>query len=500
MANYNLGLTIENIKMITRMFLDIFIVWMLIYYAIKIVKNNSRTIQIFKGIILILVVDGLAKILGLNTVSKVANMFVNWGFLAIIIVFQPEIRSLLERLGKSNVFSRITTLTGNEREDLVNQLVTAVMLLSQDQTGALISLEQSQHLTDYIKTGTPINSVVTAELLTSIFVTSTPLHDGAVIIQGDRIACASAYFPPTNLELSSKYGARHRAAIGISEITDAITVVVSEETGTVSITEAGKLINVDRKQLRDYLMRVVCGEENEINPNTRKVSLQDDEHEEDVEHTSYSTTEEPYIVDDAVVKSNTSVLSKLAIKRHDANKKSKNKTKANKDAKNHHRLGKNDKTKVDEMLDHEEASIKLPKKKKRPIPSYPDKKSNFEEEEERKLLERLMEADKKARQEDIKKFDISKLKNDANLPEKKPVVKKEKKPVFSAEFNDISETGNIKLKEIQEKAKALENLDFSLDQELNSQLSILDQQQTKLEKTKVLDKKSKKGRRDGLWR
>ncbi len=246
------------------MFLDIFIIWLILYYALRIIRNNARTIQIFKGIMVIIVIDGLAKILGLKTVQYLADMFINWGLLAIIIIFQPEIRSLLEKMGKSNVFSRITTLTGNERENLVDNIVTAVMLLSKDQTGALISIEQGHSLEDFIQTGTRLNSDVTAELLTSIFVTSTPLHDGAVIIQGDKIACASAYFPPTNMELPSRYGARHRAAIGISEITDAVTIVVSEETGNVSIAEGGKLIVVDREELRNYLLRVICGENTEV--------------------------------------------------------------------------------------------------------------------------------------------------------------------------------------------------------------------------------------------
>ena len=264
MAGYNLSISFETIKNITVAFLDIFIIWLIFYYALRIIRNNARTVQIFKGIMLIILIDGLAKILGLRTVQYLADMFLNWGLLAMIIIFQPEIRSILERIGKSSIFSRMTTLTGNEREQLVDNIVTAVMLLSKDQTGALITIEQGHSLEDFIQTGTRLNSDVTAELLTSIFVTSTPLHDGAVIIRGDKIACASAYFPPTNMDLPSRYGARHRAAIGISEITDAVTIVVSEETGNVSIAEGGKLIVVDRDELRNYLLRVICGEETEL--------------------------------------------------------------------------------------------------------------------------------------------------------------------------------------------------------------------------------------------
>ena len=264
MSAYNLNLTLENIRTITVMVLDIFILWFILYYTLKIVKGNIRTSQIFKGIVFVVLIDGLAKLFGLKTLQALTGLFINWGFLAVIIIFQPEIRQLLERLGKTNVFSRITTLTGDEKENLVEQIVTAVMLLSKDQTGALISIEQSHSLEDFITTGIRLNSDVTAELLTSIFVTSTPLHDGAVIIQGDKIACASAYFPPTNMELPGRYGARHRAAIGISEITDAVTIVVSEETGSVSITEGGKMMAVNRDQLRDYLLRVILGEATKV--------------------------------------------------------------------------------------------------------------------------------------------------------------------------------------------------------------------------------------------
>lgn len=267
MSIYSFGLTFSNIRSFIVMLLDIFVMWFIFFYALKIVRSNQRTIQIFKGIILVIVIDALAKLLGLKSLEYLADMFINYGFLAIIIIFQPEIRSLLEKIGQSNIFSRMTTLTGNEKENLVDQIVTAVMLLSKDQTGALISIEESQSLDAYVATGTKLNSDVTAELLTSIFVTSTPLHDGAVIIQGDKIACASAYFPPTNADLPSRFGARHRAAIGFSEVTDAVTIVVSEETGAVSITESGKIIPIkDRKSLREYLYKAIVSSNNDKSP------------------------------------------------------------------------------------------------------------------------------------------------------------------------------------------------------------------------------------------
>lgn len=353
MSAYTLNLTLQNIRTIIVVFLDIFIMWLVFYYALKIVRANSRTIQIFKGIILIVVIDGFAKVLGLKTLQFFTDMFINWGFLAIIIIFQPEMRSLLERIGKTNVFSRITTLTGNEKENLVDQIVTAVMLLSKDSTGALISIEQAHSLDDFIATGTMLNSDVTAELLTSIFVTSTPLHDGAVIIQGDKIACASAYFPPTNLELPSRYGARHRAAIGISEITDAVTVVVSEETGTVSITEGGKIFVMHgRDELRDYLMRVICGEVTEVK----------------TKHTGSMSVSENFTVvnADKNPEKEENVLSKLALNKQTANGTDK--------------IEAEDVVPAGEKIDQihkeadkeaREAAIKLPHKKHRPEPSYP---------------------------------------------------------------------------------------------------------------------------------
>ncbi|MBR3352809.1 MAG: diadenylate cyclase CdaA, partial [Erysipelotrichaceae bacterium] len=197
----------------------------------------------------------------LTTVEWITNNIVSWGFLAIIVVFQPEIRSILERLGKSNAFARISVLSASEKERLVDELVAATANLSNSKTGALITLEQSHSLNEYIKTGVPLNSLVSAELLCSIFVTSTPLHDGAVIIQGDRMACASAYFPPTNMELPSRYGARHRAAIGISEVSDAVTIVVSEESGRVGVTYNGKIFQMNEQKLRSFLTKIILNKE-----------------------------------------------------------------------------------------------------------------------------------------------------------------------------------------------------------------------------------------------
>lgn len=277
MLNYT---TQQTIIQMFRMFFDILILWVLLYYTIKIVRNNSRTAQIFKGIILILIIRAIANFFGFKAVDWLAGVLVTYGFLAIIIIFQPEIRSLLEKLGKSSVFSRLNTLSVNERLRLVDELVNATMACSTGRVGALITLEQGHSLSDFIKTGTSMNSIVTAELLQTIFMPTTPLHDGAVIIQGDRIACASAYFPPTNLDVPSRYGARHRAAIGISEITDSVTIVVSEKSGRISIAEEGKLTAMTQQSLRTYLEQVILQDEEELyhsDPNKAVGTVQKEE-------------------------------------------------------------------------------------------------------------------------------------------------------------------------------------------------------------------------------
>ena len=267
MLNYS---TLQTLIQLVRMVADIGILWILLFYTIKIVRNNTRTAQIFKGIILILIIRAIANYFGFKAVDWLAGVLVTYGFLAIIIIFQPEIRTILERLGKNTFFSRLSTLSGSERERLVDELVSATMNLSSNRVGALITIEQGVSLNDFIKTGTPINSLVTADLLNTIFLPNTPIHDGAVIIQGDRIACASAYFPPTNLIVPTRFGARHRAAIGISEITDSITIVVSEKSGRVSIAEEGKLVPVNQTELRNFLKQIILHGEEEVTAESSK--------------------------------------------------------------------------------------------------------------------------------------------------------------------------------------------------------------------------------------
>ena len=362
MSAYNLSSLWDKFLTFSTTVIDIVVIWMIILAALRIVRGKSSTMQIFKGIIFVIIVDVLAKVMNLKTLQFLTNMFINWGFLAVIIIFQPEIRTILERLGKSSFFSRMSSLSGNEKEKLVDNIVTAVRLLSADQTGALISIEKSHPLDDFIATGTRLNSDVTAELLTSIFVTSTPLHDGAVIIQGDKIACASAYFPPTTADIPSRYGSRHRAAISISEITDAITIVVSEETGNVSIAEGGKLIAVNEQQLRKYLTHIIVGQTEE--------NGEDDDDETMIEADVHELQTK---MDDTPAANEETILETGKITAEEVIPAEQNGTSTNKK----HAL-----QDVHEAADAaaKAASIKLPHKKKRPTPSYPThNKANYKQ-------------------------------------------------------------------------------------------------------------------------
>lgn len=256
-------ITLPKLLQFGQVLLDILIMAVIIHYSLRIIRNNARTIQIFKGILFVLFANVIAKILGFQTVETFTQTFMTWGILAVIIIFQPEIRSVLERLGKSRVFSTASTLTISQRDKLINEIVTAVKQLSADKIGALITIEQDISLADYISTGTSLNSEVSSEILFSIFVVGTPLHDGAVIIQGNQIAAASAYFPPTDEWLPAKYGARHRAGIGISEVSDSVTIIVSEETGLVSVAQSGRMSLISVKELSAYLHKVLFDEEAE---------------------------------------------------------------------------------------------------------------------------------------------------------------------------------------------------------------------------------------------
>ncbi|MCC6110866.1 diadenylate cyclase CdaA [Limosilactobacillus fermentum] len=221
--------------------IDILVIWFLIYELMVLVRG-TRAVQLFKGIIIIIVVKLISWYIGLTTVSWVMDQIINWGVIAMVVIFQPEIRRGLEHLGRGTMFTR--TKTENEEEEaLITQLDQAIQYMSKRRIGALIAIEMDTGLEEYIETGIPLDAEVTGALLINIFIPNTPLHDGAVIIKGGRIAVAAAYLPLSDSKLIPKeLGTRHRAAVGISEVTDALTIVISEETGGVSITKDNELI------------------------------------------------------------------------------------------------------------------------------------------------------------------------------------------------------------------------------------------------------------------
>jgi len=229
-------MTIPSIGDILTRILDISIVWLMFYYLLKNLKNNVKLILIFKGVIIVAVIKILSVLLNLYTIGLILDYIISWGPLALIIIFQPEIRAVLESIGRSQLLGRHKVLTGDEREKVVFEIMGAIEYLKRNRIGALMVIERNVSLQEYIEPATKIYADITAPLIESIFFPSNPLHDGGIIIQGDKITCAAAVFKTSmNPNVSKKLGTRHRAALGIAEETDAIALIVSEESGRISI-------------------------------------------------------------------------------------------------------------------------------------------------------------------------------------------------------------------------------------------------------------------------
>ncbi|AND37804.1 MULTISPECIES: diadenylate cyclase CdaA [Cytobacillus] len=221
--------------------IDILLVWYVIYKLIMIVKG-TKAVQLLKGIFVIILVKVASDKFHLQTLGWMMEQVLLWGFLAIIIIFQPELRRALEQLGRGRFFSRTANQEEENQEKLVESIAKAVDYMAKRRIGALISVERETGLNDYIETGIQLDSKISSELLINIFIPNTPLHDGAVIIQKNCVAAAACYLPLSESPFISKeLGTRHRAALGISEVTDSITIIVSEETGSVSLTKNGEL-------------------------------------------------------------------------------------------------------------------------------------------------------------------------------------------------------------------------------------------------------------------
>ena len=237
-----MAITLDSILSILNKTIDILLVWLMYYYILKNIKNNVKLTLIFKGVVIIFVLKLLSDYLNFVTVGLLLEYVIMWGPLAIIIIFQPEIRSVLEDLGRSQLLGRHKVLSVDEREKLVYEIVQAMDYLRKEKIGALIVLERDVSLRDYIEKAKPIYADLTSDLLVALFFPNNPMHDGGVIIEGDRISCAGAVFPTSSSSrINKRLGTRHRAALGISEETDCLSLIVSEETGRISIAIKGEL-------------------------------------------------------------------------------------------------------------------------------------------------------------------------------------------------------------------------------------------------------------------
>lgn len=228
--------------------LEMIIIAYVIYHLLVWVKN-TRTWFLLKGLLFLLIFFGIATILEFNTILYIAKNSLNIIVMAIVVVFQPELRTALEQLGKENVLMKLFSSSSNQvaegdefSEKTIEELVKACYALGRTRTGALIVIERELPLVEYIKTGIEVDAVVTSQLLINIFEHNTPLHDGAVVLRGNRVVSATCYLPLSqNSQVSKDLGTRHRAALGVSEVTDSLTLIVSEETGRVSVASAGGL-------------------------------------------------------------------------------------------------------------------------------------------------------------------------------------------------------------------------------------------------------------------
>lgn len=230
--------------------IDILVVWLIIYELIMLLRG-TRAVQLLRGIIVIIIAKIASWYLGLTMVSWILDQIINWGVIGCIIIFQPEIRRGLEKLGRGSVF-RSTQNQDEKAEKMIKALDGAIQYMSKRRIGALITIQMHTGLEEYIETGIKLDADISSQLLINIFIPNTPLHDGAVIIEDDKIAAAAAYLPLSQSNLIPKeLGTRHRAAVGISEVSDALTIVISEETGEVSITRNNELLRGMTQE--DYL-------------------------------------------------------------------------------------------------------------------------------------------------------------------------------------------------------------------------------------------------------
>lgn len=253
---FNFGLPTIHVTDVIEMVIIAFF----IYYILAWIKD-TRAGMLLKGIVIILVFYVVASVFQMNTILWLGKKLISAGLIALIVVFQPELRNALEKLGRSSLLNRMLPFAFGRNTDFrfsdrtLDDIVKACFEMGAVKTGALIVIEQNAQLTDYERTGIPVDAILSRQLLINIFEKNTPLHDGAILVRGGRIVSATCYLPLTDSTLLSKdLGTRHRAAVGASEASDALVIVVSEETGKVSVAKEGRLIrDVSREGLSDIL-------------------------------------------------------------------------------------------------------------------------------------------------------------------------------------------------------------------------------------------------------
>ncbi len=243
--------------------LEILIIALLVYYVLVWMKA-TRAWTLLKGLIVICGFLLLASIFKMNTILWMAQNVLGFAITALVVILQPELRRALEELGKKNILTSVIPFEPGRKEEAfsektINEITKACMEMGKVRTGALIVIEQQVSLKDYERTGIDVDGLVTNQLLINIFEHNTPLHDGAVIIRGNRITSATCYLPLSdNLALSKELGTRHRAGVGISEVTDSLTVIVSEETGKISVAYEGELRrNLNPEALKSFLQQIL---------------------------------------------------------------------------------------------------------------------------------------------------------------------------------------------------------------------------------------------------
>lgn len=241
--------------------IEIALIAVFIYQCMVWIKY-TRAYTLLKGIVVVLLFLLVAYIFKMNTILWIVTNLANMMIIAVVIIFQPELRKALEQLGQKNIMAAIIPFDTNKEveerftDKTINELIKACFDMGEVKTGALIVIEQDILLTEYERTGINLDAVLTSQLLINIFEHNTPLHDGAVIVRGNRIVAATCYLPLSdNMELSKQLGTRHRAGVGISEVSDSVTIIVSEETGYVSVAKNGRLMsNINSLRLREILV------------------------------------------------------------------------------------------------------------------------------------------------------------------------------------------------------------------------------------------------------